>query len=236
MTQTAYQVGRQIRRAINGHDIVLSVGVDCYAVAVWIGPSTRLDAWGHTYADFDAAVRECRRIRSLIETHGSLQAVEDLADALTAELHIQQGRARHHSLASSARGEIRRIEEILDTLRTTADLELLGQLVSDVTEFLAAPLAALPAVEPIEEASTEVERPTLTVASKPHHMSDYQISLITYALTAGDGTIRRGRGQGSASIRTLVALARRGYAELTGPADNPTGARITAAGARRAAR
>jgi len=61
-------------------------------------------------------------------------------------------------------------------------------------------------------------------------MTDPEREVIIYAATIGDGTILRGRGYGKADIKSLQAMARRGFVTLVGPRYRPTGAVVTAYG------
>jgi hypothetical protein len=114
------------------------------------------------------------------------------------------------------------------------------------------PLCLLTIITPAEKpeaTTTSVAEPAEVAATQPiaipaapqygrTRMSAPEIELVTYAVATTDGQVTRGRGTGRASVRTLTALARRGFADLEvttrGRRKVVTGAVITGFGARQA--
>lgn len=112
---STYQVGTTWSRDVNGHQIVLSVGVDCYGLAVWSGPN-RLDGWVANYPTKNEGAAEARRVRALIEEFGSIREVERYRDDLLSELRTVERRTDRPSRARAVRidNELTRIESLAD--------------------------------------------------------------------------------------------------------------------------
>jgi len=218
---THYTTEQQPTRTPTGHSVTITVGGDYFALTVMAGP-TPLDEWGHNFGyNFDTAASEAGRIRRLIEHYGSIAAIEQRTTQLIQERAEQDSRSRNRGFRASAMAAIRRIDaelDELDTPATRAACQDLGERLSDL-------------FEPQPAADDEPE-PAQANPNAP--MTRFQAETIAYALLAGTATLGRGRGQGLVSIRTLRALAARGFVTLLGDHDNPTGGQITATGATRA--
>lgn len=84
-------------------------------------------------------------------------------------------------------------------------------------------------------APTTSRQPRMIPTGTHTTMTADEARVVHYAVNHLDGRIGRGRGVGCLDIRQLLALARRGFVELTGTTVRPAGAMVLPWGARRAA-
>jgi hypothetical protein len=223
-TRDQLTAGQPASSVINGHTITITpcVGGGYTLMTVCV---TRCDEWCGGFTDLDEVLAEASRVWNLINTHGSITAIENRHAALAMELQEAERQAQRPGMRCYFTAQITRLDAELDTLRSTGDRKLLGRLVADVTEFLAegitavVPVATAP-VLPTTAPQMRRVHPS-TVKARPIARGKQTTMTLPQALKIAEvggfgGYLHRGqpRTTGCATTSTITSLADRGFGTL----------------------